>query len=205
MNAVRKILDSNYDEVKDAICAAYEAIGVFQNDRNDASKRNKMTAAVARATDVLRAFKEYVPRYKQRYFEIESWSPLMLGILNGRREVQPYANAAQANAEEFIASGQSIVGGYIMAPAYKACGINELKRMPQGSILLTKMTTPDFIVALDNISGIATEQGGKVCHAAILAREFHIPCVVGCGGLLAAVENGDMLILDATNGIMLRQ
>gem|GEM_PF-1456013 len=246
MNTVRKILDSNYEEVKDAIHAAYEAVGAFQTDRNNSRKRDEMLATIAHAAEVLRVFKVYIPAYKQRYFDIvehhaalglsardlimafdrmvfelhtrieagmkhrpdfdtEAWSPLMLELLNGRREIQAYAAAAQIDAAVFVASGQSIVGGYVAAPAYRADSVDELKRIPQGSLLLSKMATPDFIIALDNIAGIANEQGGKVCHAAILAREFQIPCIVGCGRFMDAVENGDILILDATNGIVLRQ
>lgn len=246
MNTVRKLLDSNYDDIKEYVDSAYHAIGVFQSDRKDARRRDEMLAAIARATDVLRVFREYIPLYKQRYFDIvenhaalglsardlimafdrmvfelhtrlendvkdrpelrfQAWSPLMLEILNRRREIRTPDEAADAGADEFIASGTSVVGGHIAAPAYKASDLAELKALPRGSILLSKMTTPDFIAVLDKIAGIATEQGGQLCHAAILAREFNIPCVVGCGRFLNTVENGDMLVLDAYNGIVLRK
>jgi len=244
MNTVRMILDSNYDGIKEHIKKAYDAIGAFQQDRQSAHKRDEMFAAIAGATDVLRVFKEYIPPYKQRYFdiverhaalglserdvimafdrmvfelhtriewhvknrpdfELEAWSPLMLEILNGRREIQPRDETARA--DEFVASGMSVVGGYATALAYKASGLDEIGKIPRGSILLSNMTTPDFIVALEKIAGIATEQGGRTCHAAILAREFNIPCVVGCGNFLSAVQNGDLLVLDAYNGILLRK
>jgi len=246
LNTIRKLLDSNYDDIKEYVDAAYHAICAFQDDRENPLTRGGMIAAVARATEVLGIFKAYIPGYKQRYFDIvehhaalglserdlimafdrmvfelhtrledsvkkrpdlrfQAWSPLMLELLNGRREIQMSGAAAQAGAEEFIASGQSVVGGAVAAPAYKISDADELKAMPRGSILLSKMTTPDFIVALDKIAGIATEQGGRLCHAAILAREFNIPCVVGCGKFIDTIENGDMLILDAYNGIVLRK
>jgi len=240
------MLDSNYDGIKEAIEQAYRAIGAFQDDRKDACKRDAMLAAVARATDTLRVFKEYIPAYKQRYFDIvdrhvalglserdlimafdrmvfelhtrledsaknrpdfrlQAWSPLMLEILNGRRQIEPDGGTAEIGADEFIASGQSVVVGTVAAPAFRASGVEELQRMPRGSILLSQMTTPDFVVALDKIAGIATEQGGRFCHAAILAREFNLPCIVGCGKFIHTVQNGDMLVLDAYNGIILRK
>jgi len=68
VNTVRKL--SNYDDIKEYADSAYHAIGAFQSYREDARKRGEMLAAIARATDVLRVFKEYIPLYKQRYFDI---------------------------------------------------------------------------------------------------------------------------------------
>ncbi len=53
------------------------------------------------------------------------------------------------------------------------------------------------------ISGIATESGGSTGHAAVLARSLGIPAVSGLTGLLAHVQNGDMLIVDGREGIVI--
>lgn len=46
-------------------------------------------------------------------------------------------------------------------------------------ILLTDMTTPDILPFIHKLCGIVASQGGILCHAAIISREFGIPCIVG--------------------------
>ena len=57
-----------------------------------------------------------------------------------------------------------------------------------GDVLVTEMTTPDWEPMMKEASLIVTERGGRTSHAAIIAREFGIPAIVGCEGATKAVE-----------------
>jgi phosphotransferase system enzyme I (PtsI) len=72
-------------------------------------------------------------------------------------------------------------------------------------ILLTPNLTPSEAANLDKrfIQAIVTEQGGAGGHTAILATALEIPCVVGTGEFLSAVDGGDMLIVDANSGCVI--
>jgi len=132
--------------------------------------------------------------------DYQTWSPLMLKILDERRQVSKYK--PKPGGKKVIASGCGVTPGCVTGPAAKVFNMKDLRVIAQGSILLTRMTTPDFVLAVGRIAGLATEQGGQFCHAAVLAREFNIPCVVGCGPFMDTVQNGDLLQLDADNGIV---
>ena len=54
-----------------------------------------------------------------------------------------------------------------------------------------------------NVTGIVTELGGRTSHSAILARALEIPAVVALTGILSEVKNGDVLVLDGTDGTVL--
>ncbi len=55
----------------------------------------------------------------------------------------------------------------------------ELDKVRPGDVLVTEMTTPDFVPAMKRAAAIITDLGGRTCHAAIVSREMGIPCVVG--------------------------
>jgi phosphotransferase system enzyme I (PtsI) len=73
------------------------------------------------------------------------------------------------------------------------------------AIIVSSELTPSDTVRLDRekVLGFATESGGKESHAAILARSFGIPAVLGLEGLLSKVTRGDTLIVDGNTGIVI--
>ncbi len=79
---------------------------------------------------------------------------------------------------------------------------NELYGIDAGAILVARDLAPSTVVQLEHVAigGIVMEGGAATSHAAIMARGMGIPCLVGVAGLLAAVGNGDLLILDHRSG-----
>lgn len=71
-----------------------------------------------------------------------------------------------------------------------------------GTILVTGMTNPNMMVLIERICGIITDEGGMACHAAIVSREYNIPCIVGTRIATRALKDGDEVELDATTGIV---
>jgi len=64
------------------------------------------------------------------------------------------------------------------------------------------MTSPDFIIAIKKCSAIVTNLGGITSHAAIISREFGIPCIVGAKNATEILKTGDLVEVDADNGIV---
>jgi phosphohistidine swiveling domain-containing protein len=71
-----------------------------------------------------------------------------------------------------------------------------------GEILVTSMTTPDFVTAVKRAGGIVTNEGGVTCHAAIVSREFGIPCVVGTRIATRVIKTGDFVEVDGNHGVV---
>ena len=76
----------------------------------------------------------------------------------------------------------------------------DLQNFQPGEVLLAKMTSPDWAEVFQKAAGVATEQGGMLCHAAIVAREEGIPAVVGVGSSLQELQDGDIVIIDGEEG-----
>lgn len=79
---------------------------------------------------------------------------------------------------------------------------NQVSEFAKGQILVSPMTTPDFLPAMKKAVAFVTDEGGIVCHAAIIARELKIPCVIGTKVATQVFKDGDMVEVDAEQGIV---
>lgn len=72
----------------------------------------------------------------------------------------------------------------------------------KGKIIVTKMTDPGWVFLITQSIGIVSEKGSLLSHSAIISRELKKPSVFGVRGITQAVKNGDIIRLDANNGII---
>lgn len=79
---------------------------------------------------------------------------------------------------------------------------DEIGGVRTGEILVTKMTSVKAASIIPKIAAIITDDGGRLCHAAILSREFKIPCIVGTKIATKALKTGDLVEVDAEKGIV---
>jgi len=78
----------------------------------------------------------------------------------------------------------------------------EIKNMERGDILVTEMTTPDFVPGMKKAAAIVTDTGGMTSHAAIVSRELGVPCVVGCGNATTILKDGMEISVDGSHGMI---
>ncbi len=71
-------------------------------------------------------------------------------------------------------------------------------------ILVCAMTTPAYVPLMQRAAAVVTDLGGILCHAAIVARELNKPCLVGTGEATIVLQEGEPIIVDATNGCVRR-
>lgn len=87
----------------------------------------------------------------------------------------------------------------------KVCQIytkEDFKKFEKGDILVTTMTTPKFTPILKLAGAIVTDEGGITCHAAIIARELKIPCIIGCKNATEILKNDMIVEVNANEGII---
>lgn len=77
---------------------------------------------------------------------------------------------------------------------------SELKKINEGDILVSPMTTPDFIPAMEKASAFVTDEGGILCHAAIVSREMQKPCIISTRNATHILKDGDFVEVDAHKG-----
>ena len=97
--------------------------------------------------------------------------------------------------------GQTAYKGVVTGRAriLKTSHINDFA---EGDIIVTGMTTPDFVPLIKKAGAIITNEGGITCHAAIVAREMKKPCIVGVSGATKVLHDGDLVEVDADKGVV---
>jgi phosphohistidine swiveling domain-containing protein len=80
--------------------------------------------------------------------------------------------------------------------------IHDIKKISDGDVVVTPMTTPDFMPAMKKASAFITDEGGVTCHASIIAREMKKPCIIGTKIATELLKDGDVVEVDANNGVV---
>ena len=98
--------------------------------------------------------------------------------------------------------GLGIGNGAVTGPARCLVDDDAIDRIEPGDVLIAVTTTCNLNSVFPLLAGVATEEGGLFSHTALLARELGIPGVVGAPGLLSAISDGDLVEIDAAEGIV---
>ena len=78
--------------------------------------------------------------------------------------------------------------------------VHMIDEFQAGEVLVTNKTDPDWEPIMKKASAIVTNQGGRTCHAAIIAREMGIPAIVGCGDATQVLKNGQDVTISCSEG-----
>ena len=73
-------------------------------------------------------------------------------------------------------------------------------KLDKGDILVCTYTDPEWTPLFALAAGVVVDTGGTLSHAAIVAREYGIPAVLATGDATAKLSDGDMVLVDATDG-----
>ncbi len=109
---------------------------------------------------------------------------------------------ASAQSETLEVKGTCACGGTAIGSAKIVHSAKELSKLGKGDVLVTYQTSPDFVHGMKRAAAIVTNEGGLTCHAAIVARELGVPCVVGTQIATKVFKDGDTLEVKASHGVV---
>ncbi len=82
--------------------------------------------------------------------------------------------------------------------------MNRFHRFKGGEILVTGMTRPQIVHLCKKAAAIVTDEGGITSHAAVVSREFGIPCIIATHNATRTLKTGDLVEVDANQGVVKR-
>jgi phosphohistidine swiveling domain-containing protein len=118
--------------------------------------------------------------------------------LQEKFEMKNLRNEQMVNQITGRVASKGLVQGYVKI----VLSFEDASSVSEGDILVASMTTPDFIAGMEKAAGFVTDEGGITCHAAIIAREFGVPCIVGTGIATKVLKDGNLVEVDANKGIV---
>ena len=114
--------------------------------------------------------------------------------------IKETANDSAEIQAPVLFSGASASPGIASGPVCIIADASEIDKIKDGEILVTSMTTPDFVPAMKRAVAIVTNRGGRTAHAAIVSRELGTPCIVGAERATSLLTDGQVITVDGTNG-----
>lgn len=198
--------------------AGSEYSSMFEN------KTLPVIAAIAEKAKV--SARDMLNLLPDEFFEGENISPDIYGKIESRKmdrwfiysdkesdvksiENQDVANKliesfvpAVKNENPFELKGNIGNKGKAKGPVRIIIATDDFHKMQKGDVLVTPMTTPDFILLMQKSAAIITDMGGLLCHAAIVSRELNKPCVIGTNFATQILKDGDLVEVDADKGVV---
>ena len=80
--------------------------------------------------------------------------------------------------------------------------LEETKKVEKGDVMVTEMTSPDFVPAMSRCVAIITDRGGTTSHAAIVSREMGVPCVVGTQNATKILSDEMVVTVNGSAGVV---
>ena len=106
--------------------------------------------------------------------------------------------------EDILVRGIGVSPGQASGKVQIILNAKKISDFRQGDILVTEMTTPDWVPAMKIAAAVVTNSGGKTCHAAIVSRELGVPCVVGTGKATTVLKDGETVTVDGQKGLIFK-
>ena len=107
-----------------------------------------------------------------------------------------------ADADSKEIRGFAASNGVVEGTARVIKSVQEIGRLEEGDILVCQVTNPTWAPVFQKIAAAVSDIGGSMSHAAIVAREYGLPAVVGTGKATSRIRDGQRIRVDGARGVV---
>jgi pyruvate,water dikinase len=101
-----------------------------------------------------------------------------------------------------VITGVAASPGTVQGTAKVVRSLNEASKLQHGDIMVCEMTMPTWVPLFATVRAVVADSGGILSHCAIVAREFHLPAVVGTRVGTEAIKDGMTITVDGNKGLV---
>lgn len=199
-----KILEKNITEKKIAITRNSQGRTEIIKLKEDKSKQQVLKESeIKKLADISLKLEQHYKKPQDIEFAIEADKIFIV-------QTRPITTMEKRVEESGELKGELILSGLGASPGIGSGKVkiiedlSDLKKITAGDILVTKMTNPDMVVAMQKSVAIITDEGGLTAHAAIVSREMGIPSVVGTQNATKLLKDGEIITVDGSTGKIYR-
>ncbi len=127
-------------------------------------------------------------------------SDLPLETPDSRAGAKYFGEGPQTSPEPQELRGAGASSGVARGPARVLRSLDEAGRLHAGDVLVTATTTPPWTPLFARVAALITDTGGILSHAAVVAREYRLPAVVGTGNATTSIKDGQIVEVDGSTG-----
>jgi pyruvate,water dikinase len=120
--------------------------------------------------------------------------------VESRREAGSLKTWRLHETGELVAKGLAVGGGIAVGKVRRLESPGESEHFPEGAVLVTRITDPDWVPVMKKAAAIVTEHGGRTSHAAIVSRELGLPAVVGTGDAMSVLRDEQLVTVSCVEG-----
>lgn len=103
---------------------------------------------------------------------------------------------------QILVKGLGVCSGTVEGQVKIVYDPSQIDTLSENTILVVPDTNPSWVPLLLQAKGIITNMGNLLCHAAIVAREFEIPCIVGTINATEILKDGMIIKIDSLKGLI---
>ena len=153
--------------------------------------------------DILKLIRKRKQGYYQILFEDEIYVFMgeEMGLIDESGLFRDHVDEDRKDINQ-IEDGQIAWPGIVSGRARIVKSVEDIGKVERGDIMVSVMTFPNFVPAMERASAFVTDEGGILCHAAIVAREMQKPCIVGTQNATRVLKDGDLVEVDAEAGVI---
>ena len=121
---------------------------------------------------------------------------------------RPITTLTAVDEPPTVEAGRPLLQGLAASPGVATGAVHILtspsagEELQRGEVLVGPMTSPDWVPTIRRAAALVTDGGGMTCHAAIVARELRIPCVVGTRTATSTLRDGEVVTVDGARGLV---
>ena len=142
----------------------------------------------------------------ERKAEHEHWRgvtpPSKIGKPTDEEPSGRFGGKRFAKEDDAIVRGTGASSGVVSGPARIVLGPDDFERVRPGDIIVAPSSNPSWVPLFTIAGGLVTNTGGVLCHAAVVAREFALPAVVGTGDATTRISDGQTVEVNGTTGFV---
>ena len=101
---------------------------------------------------------------------------------------------------KLLLQGVGVCKGKVTGKAIVLKDLTNVPKVEDGCIIVTPFFTPLISILVSNAKAVLTDFGGVTSHAAVIAREFNIPCIVALNQATSVIKDGQTICMDGDNG-----